>query len=90
MYSLEVENALVTHPAVAEVAVIGVPDPIFDERVCAVIVPSGDRPEVDDLRRHAASLLADFKVPAEFRFVPELPRSPAGKVLKRRLHDLAG
>ena len=90
VYSLEVENALVTHPAVAEVAVIGVPDPIFDERVCAVIVPSGARPEVDDLRRHAASLLAEFKVPAEFRFVPELPRSPAGKVLKRRLHDLAG
>jgi len=90
VYSLEVENALVTHPAVAEVAVFGRPDPILDERVCAVVVPRGETPDVDDLRRHAAALLADFKVPAEFHFVTELPRSPAGKVLKRRLHDVAG
>lgn len=90
VYSLEVENALATHPAVAEVAVVGVPDPIFDERVRAVIVPRGDAPDVDDLRQHAATMLADFKVPAEFRFVTELPRNPAGKILKRRLHDLAG
>jgi len=88
IYSLEVENALAQHPAVAEVAVVGVPDPVFDERVRAVIVPRGDAPDVDDLRRHAGSLLADFKVPAEFRFVTELPRNPAGKVLKRQLHDV--
>jgi len=86
IYSLEVESALATHPDVAEVAVVGVPDPIFDERVRAVVVPRpGAIPTADALRSHAATLLADFKVPAEFRFVEALPRNPSGKVLKRRL-----
>ncbi|GAA5164516.1 class I adenylate-forming enzyme family protein [Pseudonocardia eucalypti] len=88
IYSLEVETALVSHPDVAEVAVVGVPDPIFDERVRAVVVARpGSAPSEDDLRKHAASLLADYKVPAEFRFLPELPRNPSGKVIKRRLVD---
>ncbi|MGP4014659.1 class I adenylate-forming enzyme family protein [Saccharopolyspora sp. 5N708] len=86
VYSLEVENALATHPDVAEVAVVGVPDPLFDERVRAVVVPrSGSTPTVEDLRAHAAKRLADYKVPVEFRFVAELPRNPSGKVLKRSL-----
>ncbi|MEW2500020.1 AMP-binding protein [Amycolatopsis sp. NPDC047767] len=86
VYSLEVENVLATHPDVAEVAVVGVPDPIFDERVRAVVVPRpGRTPSVASLRAHAAGSLADYKVPAEIRFVGELPRNPSGKVLKRRL-----
>jgi fatty-acyl-CoA synthase len=86
IYSLEVESALATHPDVAEVAVVGVPDPLFDERVRAVVVPRpGAVPTAEALRSHAATLLADFKVPAEFRFVEALPRNPSGKVLKRRL-----
>jgi fatty-acyl-CoA synthase len=86
VYSLEVETALAAHPGVADVAVVGVPDPIFDERVRAVVVPRpGSAPTADALRSHAATLLADYKVPAEFRFVDELPRNPSGKVLKRQL-----
>lgn len=86
IYSLEVEAALTTHPDVAEAAVVGVPDPIFDERVRAVVVPrSGTAPTPEELRAHAAGLLADFKVPAEFRFVDSLPRNASGKVLKRHL-----
>ena len=86
IYSLEVENALSAHPDVAEVAVVGVPDPIFDERVRAVVVPRpGSSPTVASVREHAATVLADFKVPAEVRFVVELPRNPSGKVLKRDL-----
>ncbi|QRP42949.1 class I adenylate-forming enzyme family protein [Amycolatopsis sp. FDAARGOS 1241] len=86
IYSLEVENVLATHPDVAEVAVVGVPDPIFDERVRAVVVPRpGRTPSVESLRTHAAGSLADYKVPAEIHFVEELPRNPSGKVLKRRL-----
>jgi fatty-acyl-CoA synthase len=88
IYSLEVENALATHPDVAEVAVVGVPDPIFDERVRAVIVPRpGTAPTPEVLRAHAATALADYKLPAEFRFLTELPRNPAGKVQKARLVD---
>ncbi|MEU4672883.1 AMP-binding protein [Amycolatopsis sp. NPDC023774] len=88
IYSLEVESALAQHPDVAEVAVVGVPDPIFDERVRAVVVPRpGRTPSEESLREHTVKLLADFKVPVEWRFVTELPRNPSGKVLKRELSD---
>jgi fatty-acyl-CoA synthase len=86
IYSLEVENALAAHPDVAEVAVVGVPDPLFDERVRAVVVlRPGSTASAESLRSHAAISLAGYKVPAEFRFAAELPRNPSGKVLKRRL-----
>jgi fatty-acyl-CoA synthase len=90
IYSLEVENVLVEHPDVAEVAVVGVPDPVFDERVRAVVVPRpGSSPTVEELRAHAARSLADYKVPVEIHFVEELPRNPSGKVLKRQLAQAA-
>ncbi|WP_433754494.1 class I adenylate-forming enzyme family protein [Nocardia sp. CA-135398] len=103
IYSLEVETALLSHPDVDEVAVVGVPDPVFDERVRAVIVARpGSVPNPAELRAHAAKLLADYKIPVEFQFIGELPRNPSGKVLKRQLtgdmttdpvketHDIAG
>lgn len=90
IYSLEVENAMADHPDVADVAVVGVFDPIFDERVRAVVVPRpGRAPSAESLRAHAAAFLADYKVPAEIILVEELPRNPSGKVLKRRLADTA-
>ncbi|MCW2743833.1 MAG: fatty-acid--CoA ligase [Mycobacterium sp.] len=86
IYSLEVESALAAHPDIAEVAVVGVPDPILDERVRAfVVLRPGATPTAEALRSHAATLLADFKIPAEFRFVDALPHNGSGKVLKRRL-----
>ena len=86
IYCLEVENALAADPDVAEVAVVGIPDPIFDERVLAVVVPRpGTRPTAESIRARAATVLADYKVPAEVRFVDELPRNASGKVVKRRL-----
>ena len=86
IYSLEVENALIEHPDVAEVAVVGVPDPVFDERVRAVVVARpGSAPTAEELRAFAARSLADYKVPVEIHFVAELPRNPSGKVLKRQL-----
>lgn len=91
VYSLEVENVLATHRSVAEVAVVGIPDPVFGERVCAVVVPSpGAEPDAEALRVHAAGSLADYKVPAEVRFVADLPRNAAGKVLKRVLAGREG
>jgi acyl-CoA synthetase (AMP-forming)/AMP-acid ligase II len=86
IYSLEVETALVTHPSVAEVAVIGLPDSVMGERVCAVVVPApGTATDPATLKAHAATTLAGYKVPADIRFVSELPRNPSGKVLKRAL-----
>jgi long-chain acyl-CoA synthetase len=84
VYSVEVENALAAHPAVGEVAVVGVPDSMMGEKVGAVVVPLPGR-ELDpqDLVAFARERLADFKVPqyVVVRSQP-LPRNPGGKVLK--------
>jgi acyl-CoA synthetase (AMP-forming)/AMP-acid ligase II len=87
VYSAEVEAALFEHPAVADVAVIGVPHEVLGEEVGAVVVlRPGWEVSADDLRQHVAERIASFKVPAHFWFSPDpLPRNPAGKVLKRDL-----
>lgn len=85
--SKEVEDLLVTHPAVADVAVIPAPDPVMGERVCAVIVPRpGSSFDLDEARAHfAAAGVARQKTPEVIVLVDELPRTPAGKVRKEVL-----
>jgi acyl-CoA synthetase (AMP-forming)/AMP-acid ligase II len=80
----EVENALLAHPAVAEVAVIGVADDDLGERVVAVVVVGG-QVTADELIRQVASTLAPHKRPREVRFVDSLPRNAMGKVQKSLL-----
>ena len=88
VHSAEVENALASHPDVAAAAVIGVPDDVTGERVHAVVVPrAGSVPEGEQLHKHCASLIAEFKVPRSWEFVDALPTSPTGKVLKRELRQ---
>jgi acyl-CoA synthetase (AMP-forming)/AMP-acid ligase II len=86
----EVENHLYQHPAVADVAVIGLPDPASGERVCAVVVPAraGDPPTLDSLTAflRAEGLMAQ-KLPEQLELVDALPRNPTGKVLKHELRD---
>ncbi len=86
VYSVEVENALARHPAVATCAVIGVPDERWGERVHAVVVfAAGQRADHDELREFCKSLIGTYKVPRSFEAVDALPLSAAGKVLKREL-----
>ena len=86
VYSTEVESAVASHPAVAQVAVIGVPDADWGERVHAVVtlVPGADL-TIEELRAHCRSQIAGYKCPRSFDVVSEFPISGAGKILKREL-----
>ncbi len=88
IYPAEIEANLISHPAVQDCAVFGIPDREFGERLLAVVqlVP-GIPAETVELRAHLAARLADFKVPREFSFVASLPREDSGKIAKRRLRD---
>lgn len=88
VYPAEVEAVLCRHPAVAQVAVVGRPDPYYGEEVVAVVVPrEGRAAELDDLATFAAGHLARTKLPRELALVDELPLGPSGKVLKRLLRE---
>src|SRR5207248_2352854 len=87
----EIENVMVMHPSVADVAVFGVPNDDFGEEVkAAVELAGGVEPSlalVDELLAFCREHLAGFKVPRSIDFVDQLPRDPAGKLFKRRLRD---
>jgi len=86
IYSREVEVALAEHAAVADVAVVGVPDAKWVEAVRAVVViKSGARTTADELVAHCRNLIAHYKCPKHVDFVSELPRLPSGKINKVEL-----
>lgn len=87
VYPLEVENVLRLHPAVSQVAVIGVPDEVLGERGCAFVVAAGTAPDPAELKMFVAERLADYKVPEVVEFRPELPMTSMLKVDKRALGD---
>jgi fatty-acyl-CoA synthase len=84
--SREVEDALYTHPAVAEAAVIALPDERWIEAITAVVVAKG-AVTPQELIAHVKGKLAGFKVPKQVHLVDELPRNASGKLLKRVLRD---
>lgn len=89
--SREVEEAIYRHPAVSEVAVIGLPDPKWVEAVTAVIVPRpGTQVDAAAILAHCATLLAPFKCPKRVILAEALPKNPSGKVLKRDLRQTYG
>ena len=85
----EVEDLLVGHPDIAEIAIVGLPDPRTGERACAVIVPRGAaRPDVAGLAAFLdARGVARFKIPEQVVLREALPKNDAGKVLKHRIRD---
>ncbi len=88
IYSAEVENALYTHPAVLEAAVIGVPDPKWGERVHAVVVlKPGHQVTTEELIKTCRERIATYKQPRSVELVDALPKSGAGKILKRELRE---
>jgi acyl-CoA synthetase (AMP-forming)/AMP-acid ligase II len=84
---VEVELALADHPALADVAVVGVPDPQWGETVCAAIVVRDGHvaPDLEALRAHAGATLAKFKLPRRVAVVAEIPRTPATLQVQRAL-----
>jgi acyl-CoA synthetase (AMP-forming)/AMP-acid ligase II len=88
VYPAEVESALYEHPAIADVAVIGVPDEHWGEAVKAIIVLKPDsRASEAEIIGYARERIAGYKLPKSIDFVAALPRTPSGKILKRELRE---
>ncbi|MHA7222005.1 AMP-binding protein [Arthrobacter sp. RHLT1-20] len=87
--TIEVEQAIISHPAVLNVAVIGVPHEKWGERPVAFVIRSGSSPvTAEEIRSHVKGLLSGFKVPDRIIFPDELPHNSTGKVLKSKLRAL--
>ena len=86
VYPAEVENAIYGHPAVADVAVVGVPDDKWCEAVKAcVVLREGASADAADIIGWARERIAGYKCPKSVDFIPGLPRNPSGKILRREL-----
>jgi fatty-acyl-CoA synthase len=94
VYSKEVEDMLQSHPAVAEAGVIGLPDPIYEEQVCAVVVLrpgfAADEAMTADLKSFVKTNLAGYNTPRVVQYIDELPRNAVGKIQKHLLRDEYG
>jgi acyl-CoA synthetase (AMP-forming)/AMP-acid ligase II len=87
----EIEDVILEHEAVSEVAVVGLPDAVWGERIaCAVVLRAGHGAEAtrDGIAAHAGARLADFKKPREVLVVDALPRNALGKLQKHRVREL--
>ena len=93
----EVESALVSHPAIAEAAVVGASDPTTGQAIVAFVIPRGNTQTegnageelVRELREHVARTLGPIAKPRQIMFVPELPKTRSGKIMRRLLRDVA-
>lgn len=88
IYPVEVENALAKHDAIADVAVIGVPDEKFGEALLAFAVLNKDSSlDLNEMVEFCRDKIAGYKIPRQLQIVDELPRNPSGKILKKILRQ---
>jgi acyl-CoA synthetase (AMP-forming)/AMP-acid ligase II len=88
VYPREIEEVLYRHPAVHEVAVIGIPDPYWVEKVHAVVcLKKGGTATAEDLIALCKKSLASYKSPKSVEFVEALPKNAAGKIMKREIRQ---
>ena len=86
VYSREVEDALYMHPAVSEAAVIGIPDPVWVERVHALVVlKQAVQTNEEEIIRFCKKRIAHYKAPKSVEFLDSLPKNPQGKILKKEI-----
>jgi acetyl-CoA synthetase len=90
----EVESALVSHPTVAEAAVVGATDPTTGQGIVAFVILRGNAADggeqaVQDLRNHVAKEIGPIAKPRQIMIVPELPKTRSGKIMRRLLRDIA-
>lgn len=88
VYSVEVENVLSAHPQIADIAIIGTPDPQWGEVVTAVIVQkNGETIDLVELEAYCRKNLSGYKIPRKVLFENELPRNTSGKLMKFQLRE---
>ena len=88
VYPREVEDVILTHPAVAECAVVGMPDPVWGEQVAAfVVLGSGQSVAAEEIVAFCETKLAGYKKPRRIEFVEDLPKTMIGKVSHREVRD---
>jgi fatty-acyl-CoA synthase len=88
VYPKEIENIIMSHPGVREVAVFGIPDEVYGESVCAVVVKKdGYQLEKEEIINFCASRLSGYKKPKQVEFIDELPKNPTGKITKNVLKE---
>jgi fatty-acyl-CoA synthase len=88
IYPQEIENVLLRHPGVREVTVFGIPDEVYGESVCAVVVKKeGVQMGLQDVIDFCASQISSYKKPKRIEFVDELPKNASGKVTKNVLRE---
>jgi len=88
IYPAEIESVLFEHPAVADAAVVGIPDEKFGEAVLALLVlKQGESVDAETIEAFCRERLAGYKIPRQVEFIDEMPRNASGKVLKRELRE---
>jgi len=91
IYPKEIEDTIMSHPGVREVAVFGIPDEVYGESVCAMVVKKkGQELDAEEVISFCASMLASYKKPKRVEFIRELPKNPSGKVIKNILREHIG